>query len=145
MGDMRTGTVAFAMGCIVALPLGAAGTAQANGTVDYQGPFSGNVDSGGYIARFGTVRCDSDGTSVNVGMDAFTSSTGRTMSFRAIYSTTPDFQTGAQWIHIAVGESADMNLPSHCWRFAAYVDPGRDLTPGVNGDGTVTFDGQLKY
>jgi hypothetical protein len=120
--------------------------AYGGGSTDYQGPFSGSVDSGGAVTKFGTIRCDDDGYSVGITVDSFTSPSGRQMNFRPVESASWDYQSGSAWIGIAQGDSGEMGLTQHCWRFGVFVSPGRDTNGTLSpGNGTTSFDGQLKY
>lgn len=67
------------------------------------------------------------------------------MQFRPLNTYNWDYQ-GTGFTNVAVGDTADMPLDNHCWRFAARVSPGRDTNGALSpGDGNTTFDGNLKY
>jgi hypothetical protein len=145
-GSTRNAALALAAGFAAAFPMSVVTAARAGGSTDYSGSFGGDVDSGGTVTKFTTVRCDSDGYSAGITVDSFTSPSSRQMNFRPVQTAAWDYQSGTSWLGIAQGDTAVMDLTQHCWRFGVYVSPGRDTNGSLSpGDGTTTFDGQLKY
>ncbi|QXC62408.1 hypothetical protein KSP35_06300 [Aquihabitans sp. G128] len=137
---------ALAGAAAVLAPICIQSPAQAGGGIDYQGGFAGKVDSAGGVDYFETVRCDSDGLSVGIAVDSFTSPDNRLMVFQPLNSYNWNYQIGGGTAYVSEGDSSNMALGNHCWRFAINVTPGRDtngfLSPGY---GNTSFDGQLKF
>src|SRR4051812_48002572 len=125
-GSTRSATLALAAGFAAAFPMSVMTAAHAGGSTDYSGSFGGDVDSGGAVTKFTTVRCDTDGYSAGITVDSFTSPSGRQMNFRPVQTSSWDYQSGTVWVGIAAGDTAEMDLSQHCWRFAVSVSPGRD-------------------